>query len=624
MTDPAAPLLLPRPVHLTMTGGTVVAPAACPVFLQDPLEDELSGLSPRLRAAGERSEARLLCAHDAALAPEGYSLRIAPPPARGPARHSATLRASTAAGMRHGLRTVAQLLRQYGANIPCIRVEDEPAFAVRGVMLDVSRDRIPTMAQLRETVDLLASLKINHLQLYTEHTFAYAGHEEAWRGWSPITPGEARQLDAWCRARGIELAANQNCFGHLSSWLKHPEYAPLAETHGDWVFENAHESFPRSGPFSLCPIDPGSIALIDDLLGRLLPCFTSPLVNIGCDETFDVGFGRSKEAVQERGRAAVYFEFVRKIAAVCSRLGKRPMFWADIALSHPESLALMPEGMIGLAWGYEPDAPFAEWCRAVRSAGREVWVCPGTSSWRSIIGRTSERRANLRAAAGDGARGGASGFLVTDWGDTGHHQQWPVALAGIAEAADAAWTADHGRGYDAAAAGLHAFGDSTGETGRWLDRLGDVDAEMRRIGGRVAEGQAATHLRNSSVFFNDLHLPIGPGGDDKLRRGILGTPASMWHEAFARLESLAAERPAGGGALVAQELDHTLEGARVACDRALWRRERRGSARELASRIQSLIAEHRRLWLLRCREGGLDNSCRHYQKILDELRTLAP
>src|SRR5262249_39824759 len=152
------------------------------------------------------------------------------------------------------------------------------------------------------------------------------------------TAQEIHRLDERCRLRGIELAANQNCFGHLTRWLTLPKYAHLAGTHGDWVFENATEAFPRRGPFSLCPGDPASAALVAGLLGPLLPCCSSGLVNIGCDETFDVGFGRSAAAVKERGRAAVYFEFVNRICDAARRHGKRPMFWADIALSHPEAV----------------------------------------------------------------------------------------------------------------------------------------------------------------------------------------------------------------------------------------------------------------------------------------------
>jgi hexosaminidase len=503
-------------------------------------------------------------------------------------------------------------------------VEDWPSFATRGVMLDVSRDRVPTMQSLRALMGPLAALKINHLQLYTEHTFAYTGHETAWRGWSPLTPDEVRELDECCRAYGIELSANQNCFGHLAKWLNHPKYQHLAETTDDWVFQNETEAFPRSGPFSLCPTDPRSIEFIKDLLRQLLPCFNSPLVNIGCDETFDVGWGRSKQAVAERGRAAVYFDFVRKIAEVVNSHGKRPMFWADIALTHPESIPLIPKDMIGLAWGYEPDAKFGEWCSRLRAAGREAWVCPGTSSWRSITGRTAERRANIRRAAREGAANGATGFLITDWGDSGHHQQWPIALHAIAEAADAAWNADNLDNYDPRAASRHVMGDPSQKLGPWLDALGDADSAMRRIGGRMSPGQPPTHLRNSSVLFCDMHMPDRSAKDDdeKLRRGLASLPVDLWDHAAARVHELAAIRPPVAHDLTSAELSHTLDVASFAAVRGLWRRTGKYSAKdrkELASWLRTILAKHRELWLATSREGGLEDSCGFYQRIIDDM-----
>ena len=583
--------LLPRPRAVERLGRWVAAPGVV---------DARVGIATRF--AGD----------------EAYRLTVDGDAARGWAR----IEARTETGARHGRATLAQLVRRFGGRVPAVVIEDAPVFAVRGVMLDVSRDRVPTMECLFETVDLLASLKINHLQVYTEHTFAYRGHEELWAGWSPITPDEARRLDAHCRARGVELAANQNCFGHLSSWLRHPRYAPLAETHGEWVFSNAGQEFPRSGPFSLCPMDPGSLALVEDLLSQLLPCFSSPLVNIGCDETFDVGFGRSRAEVERRGRGAVYAEFVGKIAAAARRHGKRAMFWADIALSDPGSLGLLPGDLIGLAWGYEPDAAFGEWCGTLRRTGHEAWACPGTSSWRSITGRTTERRANIRRAAAEGATAGASGFLVTDWGDTGHHQQWPIALHAIAEGADAAWSGDAADEFDPHVSGLHAFGDARGAIGPWLDRLGDVDVELRRASGRPGPDGAARPLRNASALFTDLHTPLRePAGGDTGRKGLLSTGAAEWEAVAGRIEGLASSMP--GVPDARDELLHTLEVARVAARRGLLRRRIGGitaaDRRMLAEALQGIVAEHRRLWLARSREGGLDHSCGYYRMIIDDL-----
>ena len=561
MLSDEKPLLLPTPQKIDLTGGQTVF---------DPHKD------PIVERITDRSQS------------ERYKLTISPE------APIVTIEANNPTGIRHGHRTLQQLVRQYGRSLPTLVIEDYPSFPVRGVMLDISRNRVPTMEHLSETIDLLASWKINHFQLYTEHTFAYAGHETAWKDASPITPDEIKQLDRHCRDLGVTLAANQNCFGHMTQWLKHKRYADLAETHDGWFWGDMH----RSEPFSLCPIDPNSIALIEVLLGRLLPNFTSGLVNIGCDETFDIGQGRSKDVVNKRGRAAIYFDFIIKIVEIVHSHGFQPMFWADIALSHPELLDRIPADMIALAWGYEPDASFDLWCRRLRNVGREVWVCPGTSSWRSITGRTFERRHNIINAAEQGCANGATGFLITDWGDMGHRQQWSISLNALAEAADAAWNAGAASRFDPRATSLHAFGDDTGQVGPWLDELGDVDLDLRKM----------YNIRNATALFTDLHNPLEDHHTDSI---------PLWKNTLDHLDDLRYRFPENISDLVADELKHTIDVARLAARQAIMRRmDDHTLLNSLACEWETIIEEHRRLWLLRSRPGGLDDSCQYYEDVI--------
>ncbi len=520
------------------------------------------------------------------------------------------LESPSAAGLRHGLATLVQLLRASPQRLDCVEIDDRPSFPHRAVMLDVSRDRIPTMEEFRRVIPWLASLKANHLQLYTEHTFAYAGHEDVWRGWSPITPEEARELDVLCARHGIELAANQNCFGHLGRWLEHPRYARLAETHGDWVFD----VWPRRGPFSLCPTDPASLALVEDLLGQLMPCFTGRLVNIGCDETYDIGYGRSKDEVARRGRAGVSMEFVGKVGEIVRRAGKRAMFWADIALSHPEIVPRIPGDMIALAWGYEPDSPFERWCELL--AGRECWVCPGTSSWRSIAGRTSERRGNIAAAARAGAAHGAQGLLTCDWGDTGHWQQWPVAALGIAHGVHAGWNAERSGDFDPRAASLHVLGDPTLAAAAWLEALGDADLPLRETCLGLARPGHAGRLRNQAAVFIDLFKP----GGEAMDAGSQGD----WEGALERVEGLARATPLTGAGQLDDELRHTHAMMLLAARRGAWRRRPGGMTSAQGEMLRGawagLAREHERLWHARSRPGGLGDSLGYFEQVRAGLR----
>ena len=505
----------------------------------------------------------------------------------------AQLSARTAIGLRWGRATLAQLRLQ--PRIPCLAIDDAPRFAQRGVMLDISRDRVPTMATLFGLVDRLAAWKMNHLQLYVEHALAYAGHEDAWRAASPITLEELSALDAYCTGQGVALTANQNCLGHFERWLKHPHYAPLGELDRGHL---ASGWFQR--PNTLCPGDARVPALIEDLLTQQLPRCSGVYANIGCDEPFDLGQGRSRDDCATRGKGTVFSAHVARVAAIARRLGKRPQFWCD---PHPNEGDGLPQDLTALVWGYEDSEDFHRRVSAHRVAGREVWVAPGTSCWNSTTGRTWNRRGNLDVAARETD---AVGFLCTAWGDGGHRQPWPITLFGFADAAMAAWSGP-GR-YDDRAVGLHAF--ACAALGPWLARLGDADRELcngqRRRWDGSAYDKPPVNLWGTALW-RELHTPF-------LERSGEGD-AAAWEEIAARLDALRPALPADVAGLTARECRHGLDIARWTCDRAI--RRRRDPADAAAKRAATAVfadhlEEYRQLWLARSRYGGLEDSLQPY------------
>ena len=123
-----------------------------------------------------------------------------------------------------------------------------------------------------ELVEHLADFKVNELQLYTEHTFAYRNYEPVWKGWGPITGEEILRLDSRCRQLGIELVPNQNSFGHLRYWLAHAPLHKLAEV--DRPYASPDGTYLRH-PSTLAPAHPGTLPFLRELYDELLPCFSS-------------------------------------------------------------------------------------------------------------------------------------------------------------------------------------------------------------------------------------------------------------------------------------------------------------------------------------------------------------
>ena len=99
------------------------------------------------------------------------------------------------------------------------------------------------------------------------------------------------------------------------------------------------------------------------------------------------------------------------------------LYWADIIMEHPDLVGELPPRAVALEWGYEAHHPFEEHGRKLHASGVPWWVCPGTSSWNSLAGRTENCLGNLRAAARAGSRARSGGLP-----EYGLGRQWPLAL----------------------------------------------------------------------------------------------------------------------------------------------------------------------------------------------------
>lgn len=580
----------------------------CPTRLCRAYMDSLAALPPGSVSAGTVPEKNKGWG-DCALRPQmtlridakgmphaqGYDLQVR--------RRGITVLAHDEAGLFYAAQTLKQIIRQLAPDHgwPELHVVDWPDYVHRGILLDVSRDKVPTMETLCALVDKMAECKLNQLQLYTEHTFAYRDHHLVWEDASPMTPGDVRALDEYCRARFIDFVPNQNSFGHLHRWLKFPEYRHLGE-------------MPEGGN-DLCPVDPACVEFLRGLYADLLPNFSSDMVNVCCDETWSLGKGRSKGAVQQRGVGRVYLEFLLRIREMVRAHGKRMQFWGDIIMQHPELIPELPKDLIALEWGYEAEHPFAEHGKRFAEAGISFYVAPGTSSWNSLVGRTDNAMANLRNAAVNGLANGAVGYLITDWGDGGHWQFLPVSYAPFLYGASLSWCVESNQDLDIPRAlDTHVFEDSAHVMGRLAYDLGNAyqktgvlpanstvfygllqRAMEKPLGDTWLKGLTVEALENTIAYVNQVMSPIGQ----------------------ARMACVDAEQ-------ITAEFELGAALVRFACRLGIARLKAGGVAtselptavrQALGAELCPLIPEFRQLWLARNRSGGLKDSAGRFESL---------
>ncbi len=622
-------LLLPAPRQMTVGGGTLALRERGLIVLDGPDAGALFFSARRLQVAlAENANVRWeivagnTAPHDQVAAtlsvveggtrhPQGYELAITPA-----GIHAV---ASTPAGVFYAVCTLIQLSESGGrgqesapassVQLPALCISDWPDFPNRGVMLDISRNRVPTMPTLLELVDLLASWKINQLQLYTEHAFAYRNHPEVWADASPMTGEEILALDAYCRERFIELVPNQNSYGHMTRWLTHDRYRPLADAPDGCDTRWGHYDY----PLSLCPIDPGSIELLRSIFDELLPHFSSRQFNVGGDETVDLGQVRSKEAVAKLGAGRVYLDFLLKIYREVKARGRTMQFWGDIIMEHPELVPELPRDVIALEWGYQADHPFDQHGAVFAASGVPFYVCPGTSSWNTIAGRTANTLGNLRNAAENGLKHGAVGYLNTDWGDAGHWQPLPVSYLGFACGAALSWACEANRDLDIAQAiSVYAFDDPTGTLGRIAYDLGN------------AYQKTGVEIHNSTVMVRMLQATYAQFAASRQRYPNL--TAGDLAAAVAEVDAVMARWPAGASRrpdadLIRREYAWAADMLRHGARRGIWMLGKLAGQEDgvrraaLAADAERLMAEYRELWHARSRPGGFAESVGRMEKM---------
>ena len=327
--DPVRYPLIPYPASLTPAAGEAVIDRHSAIVMEGPFSNEDAYLGDLLRSylgpdalpvRSVRSTTIIRLKEDASLtAPESYRLSIG--------GKSITLFAHSSAGMFYAIQTLRQLLPAdaeggHGKSLtaPCVEIADRPAFAWRGMMLDVSRHFFST-AYLRKFIDMMALYKLNKLHLHLTDDqgwrieikkYPHLTTESGWRSFNyqdsaclklaretdnpdfELDPAHLRHVNGqtqyggfytqdqmkaiirYAAKRHIEIIPEIDMPGHMmAAIMLYPDLSCGGQKPEDW----------RHG-FStpICPIKGSTLQFARDVFGEIAALFPSKYIHIGGDE----------------------------------------------------------------------------------------------------------------------------------------------------------------------------------------------------------------------------------------------------------------------------------------------------------------------------------------------------
>jgi hexosaminidase len=264
----------------------------------------------------------------------------------------ALLSAPTVVGAIRGLETVLQLLNsdRRGFFLPGVKIQDQPRFPWRGLLIDVSR-HFETIEVLKRNLDAMAALKLNvfHWHLTEDQGFRveskkYPKLHQLGSDGNYYTQDQIREIVAYARDRGIRVVPEFDIPGHSTSWLV--GYPELGSAPGPYTIER------RPGIFepALDPTREEVYKFLEGFLGEMAALFPDAYMHIGGDENEGKQWDRNP-AIQAFMKAkgikdnhALQAYFNTRLLKILQKNGKKMIGWDEIL--QPE----LPKDIVIHSW----------------------------------------------------------------------------------------------------------------------------------------------------------------------------------------------------------------------------------------------------------------------------------
>lgn len=278
--------------------------------------------------------------NNASLGNEGYIIRAS--------LNGITLSAQTDAGLFYAEKTLEQL--RLNSSIPCMVIEDKPAFRYRGFMLDSAR-HMQTLDEIKKLIDAAALLKLNTMHWHLSDDQGYRIESKrfpllnmkgSWRESDDFgsmhtgiryggyyTHDEIREIVRYCGERFIEVVPEIDLPGHTTAIISaypylscRKEQIPVQTKQG--IFDDV-----------LCMGDSRTLEFVYELLDEVIPLFPCKRFHLGGDE---VKLNRWKECpkCKEKLRSlgtdnftALQADFTAKLIAHLKKHGKTATVWNE-------------------------------------------------------------------------------------------------------------------------------------------------------------------------------------------------------------------------------------------------------------------------------------------------------
>ncbi len=282
----------------------------------------------------------------------------------------------------------------------------------RIVMLDASRNAVPTIPFLKSYIMTMALNGLTGICLYTEDTYTVPQYPLFGYGRGAYTPEEIQELDNFCFGIGIELFPCIQTLGHFEQFLRYTANASLQDN-PRVLNTNLDETY----------------HFIENIIAAATSYYRSNRIHLGLDEPWGLGRGKSLDFNHPVLPAERFVNHLIRVNEICEKYELSPMIWGDYLLGHsgeeaisPELLEKIPKTIQMVYWDYTHTAlkDYTQNIKHYKKLGFQLAGAPTTHSFGRFFPEFNEMEKTATPFIESMIRNNVDTMVFTLWGDDGH------------------------------------------------------------------------------------------------------------------------------------------------------------------------------------------------------------
>jgi hypothetical protein len=512
-----------------------------------------------------------------------------------------------------GLMLLAKHIKFHGAG--AVHLAETPCIRRAGLMLDVSRNAVPTIESVKHFLRKMSLMGMDLLMLYMEDTYRLKGYDHFGYMRGRYSEKDLKELDDYAFALGIEIMPYIQTLAHMGQILKWDDAEDIRDT-AEIILAGEEKTY----------------RFLDEMIRTVSSPFRSKRINIGMDEAHDLGLGKYLALHGYRNPMAIMEEHLARVLHITGKYGLVAMIASDMLFHNDGSAAdhyeisenagctiNLPEKLDLMYWDYfHTDVDeIREFIRRHKAWGKTPAYLGTVRTWESFAGGYSQSFANTKAAIEACAAEGVEEAIVSVWLNDGAENSLFAALPGMSYFAQ--------RIYNPQTDGQELRECFAAQTNADYDAFlltGELD-EIRMTGGRLAGGNPSKFLlwQDPLLGFFDYHIK---------GKGAKAHYEGLWKRLAEAVPKMGAygglmETMSKLGKVLAGKAEIGIEIKRAydAGDKAGLRNIAEQSLPAIAHDVEALRLAHRKWWMSTLKPFGWEILDARYGGLFTRLNSAA-